>query len=74
MSVMSALCGGDDLLNITEDGEYISEVQRNTITLLASSSFGGAARSHAGAAHERRSERLATLINGVFANRLQYYL
>ena len=27
---MSALCGGDDLLNITEDGEYISEVQRNT--------------------------------------------
>ena len=72
---MSALCGGDDLLNITEDGEYISEVQRNTITLLASSSFnGGVARSHAGAAHERRSERLATLINGVFANRLQYYL
>ena len=71
MSVMSALC---DLLNITKDGEYISEVQRNTITLLASSSFGGVARSHAGAAHERRSERLATLINGVFANRLQYYL
>ena len=71
MSVMSALC---DLLNITEDGEYISEVQRNTITLLASSSFGGVARSHAGTAHERRSERLATLINGVFANRLQYYL
>ena len=71
MSVMSALC---DLLNITKDGEYISEVQRNTITLLASSSFRGVARSHAGAAHERRSERLATLINGVFANRLQYYL
>ena len=56
MSVMSALCGGDDLLNITEDGEYISEVQRNTITLLASSSFGGVARSLAGAAHEQHTK------------------
>ena len=65
---------GDDLLSTTEDGEDITEVQRNTITLLESSSFGGVARNHARTALERRREWFATLINGELANGLQYYL
>ena len=50
-------------ISTTEDGEYITEVQHNTISLLASSTLDGVARSHARAAHERRSERFASLIN-----------